>query len=367
MNGETIPPPAKVDPESLVLRGRPQPVVRFRRGLIVGVAAAGAIGLAGIAWLALEPPSFTLAAEDPAAADSGAERLPDSLANAPAGYSQVPRLGPPLPGDLGRPILAQQAIDAEAGVSPMPGAPGEQLRAEADAERQRLLGERRAAAKADVLVRLESGARAAGQGIDSVRVEGPVRAASPFTVMAGTQIPASLITGIDSDLPGMIVAQVTEPVRDSATGRVVLIPQGARLIGRYEHEVASGQRRAMVTWERLLFPDASSVALDKMPATDPAGHAGLRDRVDPHVGRLLAGVLMSTLLGVGAELGRSRGGDGDIADAIRDSAQQSGSKGGEQLIQRAQEVKPTLRIRPGWPVRALVNRDLVLAPWVERP
>lgn len=366
MTGETPPPPAKVDPESLVLRGRPQPVVRFRRGLIVGAAAAGAIGIAGVAWLALEPPSFTLAAaEDPAAVDGGSGRLPDSLANAPAGYGQVPRLGPPLPGDLGRPILAQQAIDAEAASSP--DMSGERLRAEADAERQRLVAERRAAAKADVLVRLERSAQTAGLAIDTPRDEGPVRAASPFTLMAGTQIPASLITGVDSDLPGMIVAQVTEPVRDSATGRVVLIPQGARLIGRYDHQVASGQQRAMVVWERLLFPDASSVALDKMPATDPAGYSGLRDRVDPHAGRLLAGVLMSTLLGVGAELGRSQGGNGDIADAIRDSMQQSGSKAGEQLTQRALEVKPTLRIRPGWPVRALVNRDLVLAPWVERP
>jgi len=179
---------------------------------------------------------------------------------------------------------------------------------------------------------------------------------------AGTLIPASLITGLDSDLPGTVLAQVTENVRDSATGRIVLIPQGARLIGSYDSVVAYGQRRALLVWSRIVLPDGSSVELDNMPATDTSGYAGLQDKVDSHTWALLKGIALSTLLGVGTQL--SLGSDeSDLVRAIRESAQQNAANAGNQITSRNLDIQPTIKVRPGWPVRVIVNKDLVLQPW----
>src|SRR3546814_1463150 len=115
--------------------------------------------------------------------------------------------------------------------------------------------------------------------------------------MAGSVIAASLITGINSDLPGLVTAQVTENVYDTVTGSALLIPQGARLIGAYDSVVAFGQSRALLVWQRIVMPDGSSIQIDNLPATDAAGYAGLGDEVDFHTWRLIKGVVLSTLLG----------------------------------------------------------------------
>jgi type IV secretion system protein VirB10 len=175
-------------------------------------------------------------------------------------------------------------------------------------------------------------------------------------------IPASLITGLNSDLPGMVIAQVTENVSDTATGRTVLIPQGARLIGSYDSGVAYGQRRALLVWQRIVFPDGSSIALDKMPATDLAGYAGLEDKVDFHSWQLLKGIALSTLLGLGTQLSLGSS-ESDLVRAVRESAQQNAAHAGDQITSRNLDVQPTLTVRPGWPVRAIVQKDLVLKPW----
>lgn len=199
---------------------------------------------------------------------------------------------------------------------------------------------------------------------DGDRDGGAVRAPSPWTLSAGTVIAASLVTGLNSDLPGLVVAQVTEDVRDSATGRTVLIPQGARLIGHYDSRIVYGQRRALLAWTRILLPGGSSVRLDSMPAADASGYAGLEDRVDTHPWQLLKGVALSTLLGVGTQLSLGGGGN-ELVRALRESAQQNAARAGEQITGRNLEVKPTLRVRPGWPVRLILSEDLVLQPWKE--
>jgi type IV secretion system protein VirB10 len=141
----------------------------------------------------------------------------------------------------------------------------------------------------------------------------------------------------------------------------LLIPQGARLIGSYENAVAFGQRRAFVVWKRIIWPDGSSLRIDE-PASDAAGYAGLADKVDAHGGQLLKGVALSTLLGVGTEL--SLGDDeSDLVEAIRQSAQQSGARAGDRLVEKYLDIEPTITVRPGWPVRVIVQRDLVLKPW----
>lgn len=398
IEGAPAPLPPKEDPETLVLRGRPRPVVRFRRGLIIAVTGAVTAGLVAVTWAALEPPSFRLVAnEEPG--DPLRKAPPDVLADAPVSYGDVPRLGPPLPGDLGRPILDhQRSLEAAAAPGePLPAA--DRAQAAAEAEHQRLAAAEQAARASGVIVQLTSrrgpadaarppGGREPVGDVAGSATASPVpapggqqrkieftrseardvdphvlqAAPSPWTLSAGTIIPASLITGLNSDLPGMVLAQVTENVSDTATGRTVLIPQGARLIGSYDSVVAFGQRRALLVWQRIVFPDGSSVRLDNMPATDLAGYAGLKDRVDFHNWQLLKGIALSTLLGVGTELSLGSG-ESDLVRAVRESTQQNAAQAGDQITSRTLDVQPTLTVRPGWPVRAIVHKDLVLKPW----
>lgn len=177
--------------------------------------------------------------------------------------------------------------------------------------------------------------------------------------MAGTLIPASLVTGINSDLPGTIVAQVTQPVYDTVTGQYVLIPQGSRLIGRYQSEVSFGQNRALVTWDRIIFPDGSSIVISA-PGADAQGYAGLSDRTDHHWDRVFIAAGLATILGVGAELGAD--GDGDIERAIRRGTTDAINQAGQRVVDRNLGIQPTIRVRPGWPVRVVVTRDLILRP-----
>jgi type IV secretion system protein VirB10 len=185
---------------------------------------------------------------------------------------------------------------------------------------------------------------------------------SPYEVMAGTVISASLITGINSDLPGEVTAQVTDDVYDTVTGGTLLIPQGSRLIGTYDSVVAFGQSRALVVWQRVIMPDGSSVLIDNLPATDTAGYSGLEDQVDYHTWQLLKGVVLSTLLGVGtqATFGSQQG---NLVQAIQQSAQENVNRAGQRIVEKNLNLQPTLTIRPGWPLRVVVHKDLVLRPY----
>ncbi len=317
----------------------------------------------------------------------------DGLSGAPATYGDVPRLGPPLPGDLGKPILERQQQLATA-VNP----DNQQFQQAEAAERERRLAELKAARESGVLVQNRQtqpagepsiAAPAATPASEPSKValdptsdpnaqdrkstfvaaldpKGDVNAhaltalPSPYTLSAGSVISASLITGLRSDLPGLVTAQVTENTYDSATGRLLLVPQGARLVGSYDSVVAFGQKRALIVWQRIIMPDGSSLRIDNVPATDPSGYAGLADQVDFHTWQLLKGVVLSTLLGVSSELALS--GQSDLMQAIRMSTQDNVARAGDQITQRNLGVQPTITIRPGAPVRLVVHKDLVLAP-----
>jgi type IV secretion system protein TrbI len=138
--------------------------------------------------------------------------------------------------------------------------------------------------------------------------------------------------------------------------------QGARLIGSYDSVVAYGQRRALLVWQRLVLPDGSSVRLDNMPATDLCGYSGLEDEVDFHTWRLLKGIALSTLLGVGTELSFGSA-ESDLVRAVRESTQQNAARAGDRITSRNLDVQPTITVRPGWPLRAVIHNDLVLQPW----
>ena len=172
-----------------------------------------------------------------------------------------------------------------------------------------------------------------------------------------------MITGLRSDLPGQITAQVTEAVYDSPTGRVLLIPQGARLIGQYDAQVAFGQSRALLVWNRIVMPNGRSIVLERQPGTDPEGYAGLEDQVDNHWGALFKAALLSTILSVGSEAGTSSNSENSLVDAIRRGSSDSFSQTGRQVVGRSLQVQPTITVRPGFPVRVIVTRDLVMEPY----
>ena len=185
--------------------------------------------------------------------------------------------------------------------------------------------------------------------------------ASPYEVMAGSVIAGSLLGGLNSDLPNDIYAWVTENVYDSVTGQILLIPQGSRLKGHYDSVVAFGQRRALVVWQRIIRPDGSSVEIDNMPAADPSGYAGLEDQVDFHTWALLKGVVMSTLLGVGTQVTFGSN-NSDLVEAIRESAAENTNEAGQRIVEKNLNIQPTITIRPGWPLRVLVSKDIILTP-----
>lgn len=195
------------------------------------------------------------------------------------------------------------------------------------------------------------------QGPD--RLEAP---ASPYVSQAGAVIPAALITGLRSDLPGQVTAQVTENIFDNPTGRVLLIPQGARLIGQYDAQITFGQSRALLVWNRPIMPNGRSIVLEREPATDSEGYSGLEDQVDNHWGTLFKAAALSTLLSVGAEA-RTSDTENNLAQAICMGASQSFSQVGEQVVSRSLNVQPIITIRPGFPVRVLVNHDITLEPY----
>ena len=193
-----------------------------------------------------------------------------------------------------------------------------------------------------------------------------LRPRSDYELQAGTVIPAALVTGINTDLPGDVIAAVTRPVYDSRTGRHLLIPQGAKLYGTYDSEIANGQNRALLVWHRLLMPNGRSIQLDAMKGTDAAGYAGVADRVDYHADKLVAGVGLSSVIAYAGNLargGRSGGGE-DARDVVGDTVAQEAGRIGSKIIDRQLDVQPTITVRPGWPVHVLVDKDIVLVPYV---
>lgn len=183
---------------------------------------------------------------------------------------------------------------------------------------------------------------------------------SPNVVQAGSVIPAALITGIRSDLPGQITAQVTQNVYDSPTGRILLIPQGSRLIGEYDSEIVAGQNRVLLAWDRLILPGGRSIRLDRQPGADASGMAGLEDKVDNHWERMFRAALVSSLLGVGREL--VLGGDSALVRALRYGVQDGTNEAGRRVVERELSVPPTITVRPGFALRVIVTRDLLLEP-----
>ena len=386
---------------SMRLRAERPRVTRLSRKVLAGGAAIGSLAICGaVLWALQNNRSHTSAPSELYTTDH--HNVADGLAGLPRDYTGVPRqappLGPALPGDLGRPIMNAQSTPSGA----IPSVDGEQQRIGQEIEAARLsklFASTSIRELASLTGQLASAGAAAANSSQPTqptqpaadetfaqngqdrklafvnasvdrrttspdRIEAP---ASSYVVQAGNIIPASLITGIRSDLPGQITAQVTEGIFDSPTGRFLLIPQGTRLIGVYDSQVSFGQSRVLLVWTRLIMPNGRSIVLERQPGADTAGYSGLEDDVDNHWGALFKAALLSTLLGVGSELGAGSdsgtGNNGGLIQALRLGASDSLNQTGQKIVQRNLNIQPTLTIRPGFPVRVIVNRDLVLEPY----
>jgi type IV secretion system protein VirB10 len=362
------------------LRPSRPPVTRLSRKVLLGLGIVAAAGIAAALFVALEPQRQTTGSE---LYNTSNRSTPEGLNSLPRDYTglpkNVPRLGPPLPGDLGPPIANAGApapvMAANAGQQEEEAALKSRLFVTTNFEQPPGVA-MLAASQLASAVAPANGAAASptskdhnlaflygavnGRMVSSDRVEAP---ASRYVLQAGSVIPVALITGIRSDLPGEVTAQVTEDVHDSPTGRILLIPQGARLVGQYDAQVSFGQSRVLLVWTRLIMPNGRSIVLERQPAADAAGYAGLEDAVDNHWGMLFKAAILSTLLSVGSEAGVSGNSSGSLAAAIQQGMSQSFNQVGEQVVGRSLAIQPTLTIRPGFPVRVMVTRDLVLEPY----
>ena len=382
-----------VGPAPMRLRAEPPRVTRLSRKVLAGLGLVASVGLGGALIYALQTRDAGRSNEELYSTEN--RTTADGIAGLPRDYSGVPQLGPPLPGDLGRPIVGAQnrgqPVPTPGMASPTPGlSPEEQRRIqELEASRTaRLFASTETRTGAATPSQATPGAQptpdltslglapppatptaqdrqnaflnaaADRRTVAPDRIAAP---ASPNILQAGAVISAALITGIRSDLPGQITAQVTENIYDSPTGRILLVPQGTRVIGQYDNNVQFGQSRVLLVWNRLILPNGRSIVLERQPGADAEGFAGLQDGVDYHWWDLAKAAGLSTLLSIGAELAVDD--DDRLIQAIRSGGQDTINDAGQQIVRRQLNVAPTLTIRPGFPVRVIVTRDLVLEPY----
>ncbi len=378
----------------LRLRSERPPVMRLSRKVLASLAGVTAITVCGALIWALYQGNKK-SGGGPELYNTETKTTPEGLSTLPRDYAGIPQnnlapsgippLGPPLPGDLGRPVLSPQ-IQGLGAVDP------EQQRIAQEAEsartsrlfattstRERPAAATPAAPPADQKTATPAGQTDAPpldpesllnmQDRKSAFLNGPVdrktvspdRLENPFSryvVQAGAVIPAALITGIRSDLPGQVTAQVTENVYDSPSGRFLLIPQGSKLVGAYDSQISFGQDRVLLVWTRLIMPNGRSIVLERQPGAHAQGFSGLEDEVDQHWSRLAMAAALSTVLGIGAELGATNN-DSAIVTALRRGSTDSLNQTGQQVVRRNLNIQPTITIRPGFPVRVIVNHDLV--------
>lgn len=186
---------------------------------------------------------------------------------------------------------------------------------------------------------------------------------SPFELKRGSVIPATLITGINSDLPGRITAQVSQNVYDSATGHRLLIPQGTKLFGRYDSKVSFGQKRVLVVWTDIIFPNGSTLQIGGMPGTDAQGYGGFNDKVNNHYLKTFGSAVLIALIGTGIDMAVPQSStlatQDTASDAARRNFAETFGRVADRTIQRNMDVQPTLEIRPGYKFNVLVDQDIV--------
>lgn len=383
-----LPPPG--DPLGVLLPA----ATRFRRKLVWGLLIGSGTVLAGVfAYGFLHNKGGLIARRSDAEIAANQKPQRPDLAAFPQDYSQIkpvqaqqmalpatqpvtqtqPNVVPPGRG-TGQPTEQQRARASNV-FFPQSPSNAQQIAAAStpvapplpEAQAANLYGTQPLPAEATGGLAAQKNAFLANAGTSRDYVSKPVQSPlSPFEIKAGTIIPASLITGINSDLPGEIIAQVSENVFDTVTGRYLLVPQGSRLVGKYDSLVSYGQNRALVVWNRLILPNGDSIDLEAMPGTDQTGAAGFEDQTDHHRWAFAGALAVSTLLSLGpsiaqsvAESGQS-GTNTNIYTLPATTLGSNTSQVGENLLNKELNRPNTITVRPGWPLNVLINRDLVM-------
>lgn len=359
-------------PPPLTIRARPPSPKRLSRKALLAIAilAGAVVAFALINGLSERPRRYGETDETAVAAASGP---PESIRQAPSQYdgADMPRGARLFAEDEG---LAAEAETLAPPVDPMwtDSAPGERtfaegafgdphVRASAEAPDPQTV------ARASPIMFSTGRERREGARRDDDEARLDARLTPPrsrYELQAGHVIPAALVTALNSDQAGRVIAQVTAPVYDSVSGDHLLIPQGARLIGSYENAARYGDNRILLVWNRLILPNGWSINLREMNASDPEGAAGLSDRTDNHLDRLAAAVGLSAIISVVAnESEGDNNENGSLRESIGEAAAQQAAQTGARIVDRELTVRPTLRVRAGAPVRVLVTRDIQLRPY----
>lgn len=412
-NHDPVFSPEDKEPASSMLKAQRPGVTRYKRNVVIGIVAAAVLIFAfGLIF------AFALGGNNRNAEkkeDDGAIQLANpSLDKLPTGYNDPRSQRPDLAGP-GTGTLPPEGTDPNAAATAQP-ANGQPQRPQLTPAQQRAEAARELAIRQEMAARSGSimfqdnqpgsgGDRRSGPGAGDPDLDGTQTAdaadrpsdsepgrqnlqrrkedfiqqssieadylkngvqqpRSPFEVKAGTIIPAALITGLNSDLPGNIIAQVTENVYDHVSGRTVLIPQGTRLFGKYDSRVAYKQKRALVVWNRIIYPNGTSINIGGMVGADATGAAGLSDQVDNHFGSLIKGVSLSTAIAIGGAAADRAGTQRDqLVTAGGGALSQEASRTGQQFVTRELDRQPTITIRPGFRLRVIVNKDMILPPY----
>lgn len=354
----------------VAIRARPPSPKRLsRRVLLVGTLLAGAvIAFALISGLSERPNRHAAAEQQAVAAASGP---PESIAQASAQYeaATLPR------GQLDADIALLEQADPSALEPPndpiwtsrgeeasTAGPPRQGASAQAPPDPQTI------AQTSPIVFSAPDGANGAMTALarDDAEARLDTRLSPPrsrYEIQAGHVIPAALVTGLNSDLPGRVIAQVTAPVFDSVTGDYLLIPQGSRLIGTYDNGVRYGDHRIMLVWNRVIFPNGWSINLAEMNASDPSGAAGLADRTDSHLDRLAGAIGLSAIISVIANESEDDDENNSLTQSVGNAAAQQAAQTGGRIVDRELTVRPSLTVRSGASVRVLVMRDIQLRPY----
>tara|TARA_R110002167_G_scaffold34751_17_gene111106 strand:+ start:1984 stop:3198 length:1215 start_codon:yes stop_codon:yes gene_type:complete len=368
----------KVTPPGLSMRAPRPRVTRLRKSVVQTLVIGGVILVSGsLAWAFVVQPELRDSARLRAVADRenqarGSVRPSEAVTDQPATYDRLPEPRTGAQPENDEPAVPTPPAPARYSASYAPSrttaatgpSPGEQAAQSGlfFLDQQAGTGQPARSVVGSATASARSEASDVGATYNGHTLTAPL---SPYELKAGAIIPAVLLTGVDTSRAGPVVATVSQNVYDTVSGRHLVLPQGSRLIGRHDGDSAYGDRRAFLTWDRLILPNGKSLVLTGEPGVDAQGAVGVRGQVDRRLFPLLVGTLFAgaiTTLGQVARDGEGEGSGGLLGDA-GDAAAIEGSQVGGRLVDRELEVRPSIRLRAGAPVRVMITRDLILEPY----